>query len=407
MRAFVVANDLVVYATAIAQPTGIQRVGKGALEGLLNVANESGGAISIEPITISNGKARLVSPSSLGIGGSTRRSAWFAQPLLHLLAHAPKWLQESVRAVARRLLARGVSGGGLEASVGAGDWVLVLGAPWIAPGTAAATIALCSARRARIALLVHDLLPLTNPEWYASRQGREARADVQSLIVAADMLFAVSPEVAHEISATLNRTAFSLVPAEEMPVARGVRDDYEPFILFVGTLHPRKRVDALVRALIEIAKTDGVDKTPRLVIAGRRHPDDHDLFSALTEAKRIQGLRERIVLIHDADDTKLATLYASCRFTVLPSLAEGWGLPVRESLAAGRPAIATEAVPAAVGSPFVRVIPVDDQPALVAALREWWLGDLPEQLAVRILNEFRARSWRDVALELVGALRAA
>ena len=89
MRAFVVANDLVVYATAIAQPTGIQRVGKGALEGLLNVTKESAGTISIEPITVSNGKARLVSPSSLGIGGSTRRSAWFAQPLLHLLAHAP------------------------------------------------------------------------------------------------------------------------------------------------------------------------------------------------------------------------------------------------------------------------------------------------------------------------------
>ncbi|MEI6598658.1 MAG: hypothetical protein WCL22_06450, partial [bacterium] len=79
-------------------------------------------------------------------------------------------------------------------------------------------------------------------------------------------------------------------------------------------------------------------------------------------------------------------------------------LPIREALLAGRPSIATDAVPAATGSPFARVIPAGDEQALTAAIREWWDGDAPERLSDDIQRNFTPRTWVNVADELVRQL---
>lgn len=409
-RILVVSNDLVVYATAISQPTGIQRVAQGIAAGLLRIAVASQGQLAVELITVGGGAARRIEPRSVGIGGPPRVSARAAGPLLTLLSRAPRNMQERTRAVARSLLAWRAAREGRALRVDPTDWILVAGAPWIAPGTADAAVALKRVSGARLSLLVHDLLPLTSPEWYADRQSRSARDDVAALIGAADQLFAVSPEVAKEISLRLQRAARSLPPADpelQLPSSAESTKGADPYVLYVGTLHPRKRVASLARSIATIAAATDVATAPRLIIAGRRHPQDAELFAALAETERIPGLRERITLLHEVDDAALAQLYAGCRFVVLPSLAEGWGIPVREALAAGRPAIATDAVPAAIGSPFVCVIPAGDDRALTAAIQTWWNGDEPERLAARIRAEFTPRGWGDVAHELIDALDSA
>jgi len=406
MRLLIVANDLVVYATAIAQPTGIQRVGTGLAGGLLKIAAESGGSIEVALITVRAGGAREITPAAAGIGSTRRGSARLARPLIKMLDRAPRPLQELVRTLARRVLSRRAGGEGRAIEVQPGDWMVVIGAPWIAPGMAEASVALKQKRGARLALLVHDLLPLTAPRWYADRQGSEARNDVAALVGAADQLFAVSPQVANDIVVHLQRNAVSLRPADPALSIARAGGTSDPYMLFVGTLHPRKRVDSIVRAMVAIASSDGVATSPRLVIAGRRHPQDAELFLALQEAERIPGLRERITLMHDVNDERLAQLYADCRFTILPSLAEGWGIPVRESLTAGQPVIASDAVPAAAGSPFVQVVAAGDDEALADAIRRWWNSDEPERLAVRIKAEHRSRDWSQVAKELLDGLES-
>ncbi|MDT8349839.1 glycosyltransferase, partial [Roseomonas mucosa] len=63
-----------------------------------------------------------------------------------------------------------------------------------------------------------------------------------------------------------------------------------------------------------------------------------DLMQQLENAEWLGG---KIRLVRDPSDEELLALYRGCRFTLFPSLFEGWGLPVSESLALGRPCIAS------------------------------------------------------------------
>jgi glycosyltransferase involved in cell wall biosynthesis len=90
----------------------------------------------------------------------------------------------------------------------------------------------------------------------------------------------------------------------------------------------------------------------------------------------------------------------------MPSLAEGWGLPVREALVAGRPSIVTDAVPAASGLPYCEVVPAGDEAALGEAIRRWWSGGTPELLSERIRQEFKPRTWESVAADVSSQLRS-
>jgi glycosyltransferase involved in cell wall biosynthesis len=74
------------------------------------------------------------------------------------------------------------------------------------------------------------------------------------------------------------------------------------------------------------------------VIVGGVAWNGADTARALAEDQRLRGL---VVLLEDVDDTALTWLYDRALLTVYPSLYEGWGLPVAESLARGRICIAS------------------------------------------------------------------
>jgi glycosyltransferase involved in cell wall biosynthesis len=336
-----------------------------------------------------------------------------AEPALLLLAHTPRRFQEMFRRVARTLLSGlAARSGGEIATPQVGDWIAVLGAPWIAPGMAEAVLAVKRREGVRVALLVHDLLPATSPQWFSDAQGEAAKRDVEMLIHKADLLCAVSTEVVTELRDRYGKKAFLLMPADPELQSLGSPssspNNGERIVLCVGTLHPRKNLLALVKIWEEwversAAGAGHLSAVPLLYLVGRRHPQDGELFKALTDHPRAAS---RIRLVHDADDAQLASLYSACRFLVMPSLAEGWGLPIREALISGRPAIATDAVPAASGSKFVRVVPAGDDAQLARAIVEWWEGDIPEQMSSEIIKHFIPRRWPQVAEELGMLLNA-
>lgn len=411
--ALVVINDLLVYESVIARPTGIQRVATG-------IANALRDQIGAEMVVVRGGAAFA---AALPESGRASRLAQLTEPVLALLSRTPRSVQEAVRSVARAAIARiSRRRGGAHREILAGDWLIMLGAPWIAPGVAEEMVRISRERGAKIALLVHDLLPTTSPQWFADAQGRRAKSDMDLLIQHAAQIFAVSVEVVAEIRSVYGKTAAALPPADpelstetqaEPPAPTGQRgeqaqqtplehDAQERIILTVGTLHPRKNLTALVEIwdAWEASAAAGGGEAAPLVIVGRRHPQDAALFTALQRHPRAAA---RISVRHEVSDAELARLYRAARFVVMPSLAEGWGMPVREALVAGRPSITTDAVPAATGSPFCRVLPSGDTAALGSAIRAWWTSDEPEQLAARISAEFKPRTWRDVAAEMAAA----
>ena len=401
-RLLIVVNDLLVYRTAATQPTGIQRLAEGYARHLPLAAATLG--IEVRTAVVTPDEVREVTQGVTAPGG--RRLARGAELALRISAHLPRRVQERARTVGRRVLARRAGRAGHPLEIGPRDTLLILGAPWIAPGMAAGAVAARARSGATLAQLVHDMLPITGANWYGDAQGVAAAADLTMLLGAADALAAVSPEVATEAASVAHRNVTVVSPPDPiLPAAadsRGLRPD-APYVLTVGTLHPRKNHVLLLDAWSRwLASDTGAGQVPWLVIAGRRHPQDGPFFERLATEP---ALRSRVRVVTDARDAELAALYEGCRFLAFPSLAEGWGLPIREALLYAKPSIVTDAVPLHDVSRFVEIVPAGDGDALYRAIRRWWDELEPVESRIRAIREnFVPRSWDRASLELLTAI---
>jgi glycosyltransferase involved in cell wall biosynthesis len=112
----------------------------------------------------------------------------------------------------------------------------------------------------------------------------------------------------------------------------GVADE---FVLYVGTIEPRKNLITLVKAFEEVLRSTTL--RPQLVIAGKKGWLTDELFTYIESAK----LGDRIHLTGYLGDDDLRALYSACRVMVYPALYEGAGLPTLEAMACGAPVITT------------------------------------------------------------------
>jgi glycosyltransferase involved in cell wall biosynthesis len=130
---------------------------------------------------------------------------------------------------------------------------------------------------------------------------------------------------------------FTPVPSADEDLLAPYVPTGRPFVLFVGGLSRHKRVPELVRAFGRVVAQGHPDLM--LVLAG---PDTEDTFATdpggLDAALRDLGAaRDRVVRPGFVSDETLAALYRRAVCTVLPSVAEGFGLPALESMASGTP----------------------------------------------------------------------
>jgi glycosyltransferase involved in cell wall biosynthesis len=127
----------------------------------------------------------------------------------------------------------------------------------------------------------------------------------------------------------------------------------QPYFLFVGTLEPRKNLRRLLEAF---ASLDGASrKQALLVIAGGKGWGNIDLASLI----RSLGLGESVRLTGYVSNEQLSTLYAHARFLAMPSLYEGFGLPLVEAMSFGVPALtsACSSLPEVAGDAGILVDP--------------------------------------------------
>ena len=107
-----------------------------------------------------------------------------------------------------------------------------------------------------------------------------------------------------------------------------------PYFIFVGTLEPRKNLRNLLLAYSDLSTSEREIST--LVVVGGKGWGGIDLQSMVSE----MGLLDNVVIMNRVDDTILATLYCNAQFLVMPSLYEGFGLPLVESMFYGTPVMA-------------------------------------------------------------------
>jgi glycosyltransferase involved in cell wall biosynthesis len=130
----------------------------------------------------------------------------------------------------------------------------------------------------------------------------------------------------------------------------------EKFLLFVGTLQPRKNITRLIEAY---AASDAAKEHIDLVIVGKKGW----LYEEILAAPEKYGVAEQVKFLEFVDDEQLALLYQQALFFILPSLYEGFGLPVLEAMKYGCPVITskTSSLPEAGGDAAMYVDPDDTQ----------------------------------------------
>jgi glycosyltransferase involved in cell wall biosynthesis len=187
---------------------------------------------------------------------------------------------------------------------------------------------------------------------------------------------------------------------EDPEILRRLRLDRE-FILFVGTIEPRKNLHALVKAFDRLLRSTSL--SPMLVIAGGKGWLMDDFPSFIKE----KGLEDRVCLTGYLDDEDLRSLYSSCAAFVYPSLYEGFGLPPLEAMACDAPVI-TSRIPAlieTVGS-AARLVDPSDVEDLARAMAEM-LNDarMREHYIELGKNQVKKFSWEQTAAKTLEVYR--
>ncbi|HET6975719.1 MAG TPA: glycosyltransferase family 1 protein [Pyrinomonadaceae bacterium] len=199
---------------------------------------------------------------------------------------------------------------------------------------------------------IHDLSLLLWPQTHTQQLARRARWRLPLMARRADAIIVPSQSIKQEVCEHLgiedvkiavipeaSRSSFHPVSIAETVATRQRLNISDDFILFVGTIEPRKNLLTLVRAFAEIVRSSSCQT--QLVIAGSEGWLTGDLHDFLKTA----GLNNRIRFAGYLADDDLRALYSSCRVFVYPSLYEGFGLPLLEAMACGAPVV-TSNIPA-------------------------------------------------------------
>ncbi|MBD0290061.1 MAG: glycosyltransferase family 4 protein [Thermoleophilia bacterium] len=178
----------------------------------------------------------------------------------------------------------------------------------------------------------------------------------------------------------------------------------EPYVLFVGSEHPRKNLATVFRALARLVR-DARFRRLRLVKVGGPGGGEARFREQTLASLAAAGVEDRVTFVERLEAEGLAGLYAHARCFVLPSLHEGFGLPPLEAMACGCPVVASNAaaLPELVGDAGLLVDPLDDR-ALADALAAVLADDgLYADLRARGLARAAEFSWERTARETLAA----
>lgn len=171
------------------------------------------------------------------------------------------------------------------------------------------------------------------------------------------------------------------------------------YLLSVSTIERRKNHETLCRAYTRLVDW-GVRDLPRLVLVGRIGVGGQALIDEIAADRRIS---ERVVILSGVSDAGLAALYERCLFTLYPSLYEGWGLPVSESLASGKFCLASnQGALREAGEEFVDYLdPWDVEEWANRIFRYLSVPGTLERRELDIRQSYRPRRWRASAEHVV------
>jgi len=266
---------------------------------------------------------------------------------------------------------------------------------------------LLPSRTAAQVVTIHDLNFLEHPERTRAEIRRDYPALAREHAHRADRIIAVSRFTAGEIEAKLG------VPAERISVCSIGAPDWKPrpaiprdgYILFFGTLEPRKNVGTLLDAYERLIAGAGEAAVPDLVLAGQAIPEARTWLDRL-QRPPLAGRARHVGYVRPADRE---SLYRGARLLVQPSFDEGFGIPVLEAMTTGVPVVAANrgALPEVLGDAGL-LVAAHDAEGMAAAMRTLVTDEAASAACVaRGLARARMFRWDDMAARVIEAYRLA
>jgi glycosyltransferase involved in cell wall biosynthesis len=274
------------------------------------------------------------------------------------------------------------------------------------------------AKVGRYVATIHDMIPLLWPQWVTRKHRVVVTAAYHRLRQQADVVIAPSEATKADIVRYLRIDPQRIAvipwgcderfqPAGDRERFAAVRQRYRlpaRYLLFVGTLEPRKNLTTLLHAYA-VLRAEGHDEGLKLVVAGRTGWLYADIFDTV----KALDLDKDVIFTGFVDDEDLPDLYRGAQLFVFPSLYEGFGLPILEAMASGVAVVTsdTASMPEVAGDAAILVDPHDPKAMAEGIARVLTEERLREVLTQKGLARARRFTWDSVArktLELYAAL---
>lgn len=282
-----------------------------------------------------------------------------------------------------------------------GDTLFVIGASWDSKTKIFDLARLKYQHELRYVQVIHDVIPSFDPYLFGDGFAADFDTRIFESIAIADLLLCVSKATEGELLKFCETARIS------PPLTEVIRlgDDYaqssqpvrpkvnltpeEPFILCVGTYEVRKNHQLLYYAVRE-AIYRGVD-IPKIIIIGRPGWLVHDLTYTLNNDPAV---RDKIQYLGGVSDDEKTWLFQNCSFTIFPSVFEGWGLPVGESLYYGKPCLSSSisSMPE-IGGDIVDYFSPFNSGECLDKILEYGNPTILKQRTERIKDEYKASRW--------------
>lgn len=248
--------------------------------------------------------------------------------------------------------------------------------------------------------LVHDLIPITHPEYCRAGEAERHRERMRTVLLTAAGVIANSQATLDALIQFARDEALSDPPglvawlgADPLPVPQATTQPERPVFVTLGTIEGRKNHALLLDIWSRLVDRLG-DQAPCLLIIGQRGWEADRVFERLDNDPKLRG---HVIEIDRCTDNQLARHLASARALLFPSFVEGYGLPLVEALGLGVPVIASDLpVFREIGGDIPAYLAPRDESAWETAILDYADPISPARAAqLKRMNGYRAPSWHD------------